>query len=106
MEILQIIIRAAAAGLLGQHLVRAVALAALGDLGKVAEEQPRAVEQRQQRAVVIRRQRIDAGLDIGEILLEQRRPVGLDALIDAGTDFGFGGAPSRRCTSSASRRMT
>ncbi len=36
---------------------------------------------------MVRRKRIDAGLDIGEILLEQRRPVGFDALVNAGTGF-------------------
>ena len=34
---------------------------------------------------MIRRKRIDAGLDIGEILREQRPHVGVEALVDAVT---------------------
>jgi dimeric dUTPase (all-alpha-NTP-PPase superfamily) len=47
MEILQVIIRSLAAGLCAQHLVRRVALATLVDIGEVAEEQPRAVDERE-----------------------------------------------------------
>ena len=109
MEILQVVVRAPAARLCVQHLVRRVALAALVDLGEVAEEQPRAVEQREQRAVMVRGKGIDPGLDVGEILLEQRRPVGVQALLDAwiGSRLRRARSPPSCCrTCSASRRMT
>ena len=58
MEILQVVIRASPTRLCVLHLARRVALAALGDFGQVAEEEPRAVEQRNKRAVMVRGKRI------------------------------------------------
>ena len=52
---------------------------------------------------------IDSGLDVGEILLEQRRHVGVQALIEAWIGSRLWRralSPSRRRTCSASRRMT
>ncbi len=70
-EILQIVVGPLAAGLRAQHFPPLALLAAAVDLRQVLEEQPRAREQARQRAVVIRRLRIDAGLDIGEVALEE-----------------------------------
>ena len=47
------------------------ALAAPMDCGKILEKKPRAVEERQRRSVMIGRQRVKAGLDIREVLLEK-----------------------------------
>jgi len=46
------------------------ALAAPMDFGEIVEKQARAIEERQQRPVMIGRKRVKAGLDIGEVLLE------------------------------------
>ena len=78
MEILKVIVRPLAARLPGQHLTDLAALAASVDRWQILEEEARAGEQVRQCAVVIYGQRIDAGLDIGEVLPEQDRHVGVE----------------------------
>jgi len=82
MEILQVVVWAAAACLFSEHVMRAVALATLVDLGQVAEEKQRPLYQCAQCAVMVLRKRIDARLNIHEILVEQRRDVGVQPLMD------------------------
>ena len=47
------------------------ALAAPMDFGEIIEKKPRAVKECQQRSVMIGGKRVNAGLDISEILLEK-----------------------------------
>ena len=47
------------------------ALATPMDCGEILEKKPRAVKECQQRSVMIGGKRVNAGLDIGEVLLEK-----------------------------------
>ena len=102
MEILQVVAGPLAAGFLAQHLLPLVLLAAAVHFRQIGEEQPRAREQLRQRAVVVGRQRIDAGLDIGEVLREQAGHVGVEAAalghrrVGAGLGTRALAAPARR----------
>jgi hypothetical protein len=49
------------------------------DCGEILEEKPRAVEECQRRSVMIGGQRINASLDIGEILLEKDSHIRVEA---------------------------
>ena len=55
------------------------ALAAAMDFGEILEKTPRAVEERQQRSVMIDGKRVNASLDIGEVLLEKNGHVRVKA---------------------------
>ena len=95
MEILQIITGSLAAHVLAQHLSVLAALAAAVHLRQIGKEQPGTAEQIWQGAVVIRGQRVDAGFDIGEVLLQQDCHIAIEAR--AVGDRGVGmGAPTRR----------
>ena len=54
-------------------------LAALMDVGEILEKKPRAMEKCQQRSVMIGGQRVKAGLDIGEVLLEKDGHICIEA---------------------------
>jgi hypothetical protein len=49
------------------------------DFGEILEKTPRAVEERQQRSVMIDGKRVNASLDIGEVLLEKNGHVRVKA---------------------------
>ena len=49
------------------------------NFGEILKEKPRAVKQCQQRSVMIGRKRVNAGLDIGEILLEKDCHIRIEA---------------------------
>src|SRR5215475_1652535 len=80
MEILQIVTRPLAAGVLGQDFRLRPALAPLMDGGKVLEEKPRPMKQRSKRSVMIDGQRVNARLNIGEILQKERSHIGVDLI--------------------------
>ena len=69
-EILEVVARSFSARLLVQHFVIRAAFAASMDLGEILEEQPGAINECEQRSIVIRRKRINARLDISEVLQE------------------------------------
>src|SRR5262249_28118383 len=71
MEILQVIAGPFVSSGLAPNLIVMPALATAMDSRKILEEQPRATQQCRRRSVVIGREGIDAGLDIGEILSQQ-----------------------------------
>jgi hypothetical protein len=48
------------------------------DFGEILEKKSRAMEERQQRSVMIGGKRVKAGLDIGEILLEEDGHIRVD----------------------------
>ncbi len=89
-KILQVVTGPLAAGLIGQHLPILAGLTPAMDFREVLEEKPRAVEQDRPRAIVLRRKRIDASLDIGEVPPEQRRHVCIHAPV------GYRGAAAAR----------
>ena len=95
MEILQIIVRPLAARFVVEDFVMRAALAALMDVGKIREEQPRAAHELEQRAVMIGGKRIDPGFDIGEVLHEQCGHVGIEAVAIRHRRVGLGAAPRR-----------
>ncbi len=72
------------------------ALAALVDLGEIREEQPRATDELEQRSVMIGGKRIDSGLHIGEVLHEERRHVGVEAVAIRHRRSGRGARPRAR----------
>ena len=49
------------------------------DFGEILEEKPRTIEKCQQRSVMIGRQRVKAGFDIGEVLPEKDGHIGVNA---------------------------
>ena len=53
---------------LAAPIVVRIFLAAPMDFGEILEEKPRTIEKCQQRSVMIDRQRVKAGFDIGEVL--------------------------------------
>jgi methionine synthase II (cobalamin-independent) len=59
------------ASLVGSDFAMGAFLSAPMDCGEIIEKKPRAVEERQQRSVVIGGERVNPGLDIGEILSEK-----------------------------------
>jgi hypothetical protein len=61
-----------------RRTVRA-ALAAPMDFGEILEKKPRAVKECQQRSVMIGGKRVNAGLDISEILLEKDGHIRVEA---------------------------
>jgi hypothetical protein len=71
MEILQIVAGPLPAPPLSQDFVVRATLAALMDVGEILEKKPRAMEKCQQRSVMIGGKRVEAGLDISEVLLEK-----------------------------------
>jgi hypothetical protein len=77
-EVLQVVVRALARGRFGHHLAIALALAPAMDLRQVREEQPRAAQPREQRAVMVSGERIDPRLDIGEVPRQQACQVGIN----------------------------
>ena len=77
MEILQVIVGPPAARLLAQDFPSLAALAPLMHLRQVAEKEARSLDQCPPRAVAVRWQRIDPGLDIGEVRPEQLGHVGV-----------------------------
>ncbi len=70
-EVLQVVARPPAERVPAHDLPGMTELAPTMDLGKIREEQAGAPDKLQRRAVMIRRQGIDAGFHIGEILPEQ-----------------------------------
>src|SRR5262245_36502327 len=80
MEILQIVTRPLAAGVLGQDFRLRPALAPFMDGRKVLEEKPRPMKQRSKRPVVIDGKRVDVRLNIGEILPKERSHIRVDLI--------------------------
>jgi hypothetical protein len=70
-EVLEIIAWPFALHLLGEDLIVPVALTSAVNLGQVLEEEPRAPQKARERTIVIRREGVDACLDIGEVLPEE-----------------------------------
>ena len=79
MEILQIVARWFPARPLGSDFVVCAALPTPMDCGEILKENPGAVEECQQRSIMIGGQRINASLDIGEVLLEKNSHIGVEA---------------------------
>jgi hypothetical protein len=67
MEILEVIGGSAPTGLFVEHLGVLTGFATTVDARQVLEEQPGAVEERQQRTISITGQRIKPGFNIGEV---------------------------------------
>jgi hypothetical protein len=74
------------------------------DCGEIPEKKPRALEECQQRSVVIGRQRVKAGLDIGEVLLEKDGHIRVEASAVRHRRIGVGARP-RFVTISSLRRL-
>jgi hypothetical protein len=92
MKILQIIARSFSARFLSQDLRFSVTLPASVNIGEVLEEKPRPVKERRQRPIMIERQRVKPGLDIGEILQEKRSHIGVDLIAIRDRQIGTGTA--------------
>jgi len=101
-KILQIVVGPFALRFRASHLVRAPAPAALMYGGQVLKEQARALNQRRQCAIVISRQRIDASLDIGEVLPEQARHIRVELPAFGNGQIGMG-RPCARSRAAAPR---
>jgi hypothetical protein len=69
------------------------ALAAPMDFGEILEEKPRAMKQRQHRSVMIGGKRVNAGLDIGEVLLEKDGHIRIEASAVRHGCIGVGARP-------------
>ena len=80
------------------------ALAAPMDFREILEEKPRAVKQCQQRSVMIGGKRVNAGLDIGEVLLEKGGHIRVEASAVRHGRIGVGARP-RFLTLSSLRRL-
>ena len=83
MEILEIVVRAPAAGFSVQHLVRRADGGAARRPREDPEEEPRAVDIVNSEPSWSAAERIRPRHDVGEILLDQRRSVGVQALLEA-----------------------
>src|SRR5208283_2520507 len=75
MEILQIVARPFPGSLFAQDFAGSSAFAATIDFGQILEEEPGAVEQRQQRSIMIGGKWVKAGFYVGEVLPEKRSHV-------------------------------
>ena len=104
MEIPQIVAWPLSARLLGQDFVVCTALATPMDFGEILEKKPRAVEESQQRSVMIGRKRVNASLDIGEVLLEKNGHVRVKASAVRHRQIDVGVLP-RFLTISSLRRL-
>src|SRR5262249_16779310 len=80
MEILQIVTRPLAAGVLGQDFRLRPALAPLMDGGKVLEANPGAMRQCNKSPVMIDGKRVTPRLNIGEILQKERSHIRVDLI--------------------------
>jgi len=69
------------------------ALAAPMDFGEIIEKKPRAVKECQQRSVMIGGKRVEAGLDISEILLEKDGHIRVEASAVRHGQIGVGARP-------------
>jgi len=69
------------------------ALATPMDCGEILEKKPRAVEECQQRSVMIGGQRVKAGLDIGEVLLEKDGHIRVETFAVGHAQIGMGKRP-------------
>jgi hypothetical protein len=74
------------------------------DCGEILEKKPRAVEECQQRSVMIGGQRVKAGLDIGEVLLEKDGHIRVETSAVRHGRIGLGAWP-RFVTVSSLRRL-
>jgi hypothetical protein len=79
------------------------ALAAPMDFGEIVEKQSRAIEERQQRPVMIGRKRVKAGLDIGEVLLEKDGHIRIETPAIRHGQIGVGAWPRFLAISSLRR---
>ena len=93
MEILQVVARTLPACAVAQDFVVRPVLAAPMDLGEILEKKARAIKQRQQRPIMIGGERIKAGLDIGEVLLEKDGHIRVKASAVRHGRIGMGGWP-------------
>ena len=104
MEVLQIVAGPLPARPLAQNFAVRAALAAPMDFGEILEEKPRAVKQCQQRSVMIGGKRVNASLDIGEVLLEKDGHIRIEASAVRHGRIGEGARP-RFLTISSPRRL-
>jgi hypothetical protein len=93
MEILQIVAGPLPAPPLSQDFVVRATLAALVDVGEILEKKPRAMEKCQQRSVMIGGKRVEAGLDISEVLLEKDGHIRIEASAVRHGQIGVGAWP-------------
>jgi hypothetical protein len=74
-EILEVIAGSAPTGLFVEHFGVLTDFATMVDARQILEEQPRAVEEHQQRTVSVLRQRVKAGFNIGEVRAKESRHI-------------------------------
>ena len=94
MEILQIVAGPLPDSSLAQDFAVPAAFAAPMDFGQILEEEPGAVEQRQQRSVMISGKWVEAGLYVGEVLPEKNGHVRVEASAIRHGRIGMGALPS------------
>src|ERR1700687_2800608 len=94
MEILQIVAGPLPDGMLAQDFAVPAAFAAPMDFGQILEEEAGALEQRQQRTVMIGGKWVDAGFYVGEGLPEKIGHVRVEAFAARHGCIGMGPPPS------------
>src|ERR1039457_6906869 len=105
MEIMQIVAGPLPDGVLAQNFAVPTALAAPIDLGQILEEEPGAVEQRQQRSVMISGKWVEPGFYVGEVLPEKNGHVRVKASAIRHGRIGMGALPSGATVASPRRLL-
>jgi hypothetical protein len=103
MEILKIVARPFPDSLLVQNFAVPAAFAAPMDFGQILEEESGAMEQRQQRSVMIDGKWVEAGFYVCEILPEKHSHVPVKAAAIRNSCIGMGALPSGPTVPSSSR---
>jgi hypothetical protein len=93
MKILQIIARSLSACFGCQDFCSGATLAASVNFGEILEEKPRAVKQRSPRPIMVDRQRVNPGFDIGEVLQKKLSHICVDFIAIRDRQIGARATP-------------